>query len=437
MARISDLVLRYLDRNAGSSGGSPIQYTCSSGTVRTAVSAALSGQSPANMSGAIVRWDTGTNATAHQWSAVYSYDDGSTTLTFDSDLPNAVVNNDQFTLISGGRWLTSARIPGLIYNGTNWPPAFAGIALSGMTVDYIAMLNSTGNGTLTYTASNGTAQWTPPGGTIGPAVAITGLSTGDMVTFVGGGVAIEDKSKFIVLQRNTNALPVGNTSDVIALTIPKGIHMMPLTGSETLNGIIIYRPVGIINTHASETIYNIRAFVPNPFTTAAQTTVTGAGIGVGADTLTGTSMTNWPTHCWVARVNGSGQVLDCRYCYDRSGNQMTVMDPAGGMRGFTAGSWSAGDNIVPMPWQDIALNAPVANEFANPATEQTVPAGTSWTQGATGAATPMSVDNALSAGDLASGAIYTVWERFVVPANMRPATSIIADLRVYAEVDQE
>jgi hypothetical protein len=433
VARISDLQLRYLDRNAGASEGTPVQYTCTSaGTVRTAIASSLSGLSPANMSGALVRWDVGSNANSHQWGAVYSYDNGSTTLTFDSDLPNATASSDKFTLISGGRWLTDQRIPGLLFGG-NWPPSTTGLNLTGMIMDYIAMLNGAGNGTLTYTASNGTAQWTPPGGTIGTAVTITGLSLGDQVTLAGGGVAIEEKSKFVILERNASALPVGNTSDTLALTIPKNVHMMALTGLETLGGITIYRPVGIINTHATDTIYAVRAFVPNPFSTAAQTTLT-AGIGVGADTLQLTSATNWPVHCWVAKVDVNGQVVDCRYCYDRSGNTMTVMNPAGGMRGFSATTWNTSDNVVPMPWQDIALNAPTVSEFANPATEQTVPSGTAWVQPA---AVPMNVNYALLAGDVAAGAIYTIWERFVIPANMRPASSIVADLRVYAEVDEE
>ena len=424
MARISDLVIRYLDRDAGSSGGAPGQYTCSAGTIRTAVSAALSGKSPANLSGGLVRWDVGSNATAHKWSAIYSYDNASTTLTFDSDLPNVVVNTDKFTLLTGGKWLTNTRIPGLIVNNYVYNPT----NLTGVTVDYCAMLNGAGNGTIAFTASNGQASWTPPGGVAGPGVAITGVSA---AILIGGGVSVEEKSKFLSLTVTGASLPVINTTDTLALTIPKGVHVNPFTGSETLNGITIYRPVGIINTNATDTIYNVRAYAPNPFTGAAQSTVkSGTSIGVGADTLQVTNATNWPVHGWIAKVDTSGVVLDCRYCYDKTGNNYTVMSPAGGMRGYSAVVWNSLDNIVPMPWQDIGLDAPSTSQFEDPASEQTPPAGITFSA-------PMSVDNALFANDLAPSAIYCIWERFVIPANMRPASNLIADLRIYAEVDQE
>jgi len=208
---------------------------------------------------------------------------------------------------------------------------------------------------------------------------------------------------------------------------------MPLTGTETLNGITLYRPVGIINTNTTDPIYALRSYVPNPFENTAQTTVKAGsgGIGTGADTLELTDVTNFPTHAWMAKVDGSGVVLDCRYCYDLSGDTYQVMSPAGGMRGYTAITWAEGDNVIPISWQDIGFDAPDGGlEFADPATESTAPSGVTFT-------TPMSIDNAITAGDLAAGDIYCVWERFFVAPNTRPLSNLIADLRVYAEVDEE
>ena len=433
MSRISDLILRYLDRDAGSSGGTPVQYTCQGGTVRTAISSTLTGKDAASMSGALVRWDVGSNATAHKWGAVNSFTEAgsSSYVTFDQDLPNAVVLSDKFTLIRGGKWITDQRIPGLIVNGYSYDPT----NLTGTTVDYAAMLNGAGNGTLTYSSADGTARWQPPAGTLGPGVAITALTAGQTVTLVGGGVSIEEKSKFLVLSRKASpALPVGNTSDTLALTVPKNVHMMTLVGQETLYGTIIYRPVGIINTNATDSIYNVKAYVPNPFTTAAQSTISSGTVPAsGAGTLNITDATNWPVHCWVAKVDGSGVIQDVRYCYDRSGNTMTVMAPVNTgswHRGFTPATWNTGNNIVPAPWQDIGLDAPSTNEFEDPATESSAPAGVTFS-------TPMSSSTGPTVGDMASGTIYCIWERFVIPANMRPMSNLVADLRVYAEVDQE
>jgi len=439
-ATVSDLVLRYLDKDLTESGGTPTQYTCSGGSARTAICAALSGKT--NMEGGLMRWDVGDNADANQWSWVNSYTDGTTTITVDDALPNDVVAGDKFTLLRGGKFIGDQRIPGMVPNDWDLTPTNC----TGIEFININMINDEGSGTLKIYVGSGSpatieATWTPPGGTEGARVDITNLSTDEEFTLVGGGTGQSNTSKYCVMKRNASAFPGSDQSDTIVLTRPLGVFVSPITGTEAESGITIYRPVGLINVHASGSLYDLKCYLPNPYAddgAVASTVASGSpgGIGTGADTLEVTDATNWPDSGWIAKIDGAGTVQDIRYCYNKSGNEYSVMNPAGGMRGYTAAAWNAGDNIIPCPWMDIGLDAPLnmgspdLQLFEDPATESTAPSGVTFT-------TPMNTTDALSIGNLAASDVYCVWERFYIPAGQKPVTSALARMYVDFEVDTE
>lgn len=439
-ATLDDLILRFLHRELGGDGLTPTVYTCTGGGTKTAIVPALDGMS--NLGGGLVRWDTGNNADANEWSWINTFADASDTVTFDSNLPNSVQNGDTFTLFHGGNFLSDQRIPGMAPNDWDMTPTNC----TGIEFVYVSMINGTGSGTVKIYVGAGSpatieATWTPPGGTEGARVDITSLSLDEEFTLVGGGTGQTNSSKYVVMKRNAQSFPGSDQSDTIVLTRPSGIWVSPFTGSETESGVTVYRPVGLINAHASGSIYSIKAYLPNPYDDdgAAQTTVQSGspgGIGTGADTIELVDASNYPSSCWLAKVDGSGTVQDVRYAYNKSGNQFSIMNPSGGMRGYTAASWSPGDNVIPAPWFDIGLDAPLKigspdlNQFENPASETTAPSGISFS-------TPMNTTDALDIGDLDASEVYCVWQRYYIPAGMKPVSSALARMYIDCEVDTE
>lgn len=415
MSRIGDLAFRYLHRALAVSKGTPTQYTASSGTVLTAVSAAAM-EATGYWNGAIVRWDVGGNAGLY--SSVLSFDGPTHTLTFDEELPVAVASGDKFTLFLGGLYASSESIPGL---KTSDP-----VNVTGFSFAYAAMLNGEGTGVLRFAFSGLTLTWTPPGESEGMAVSVSGLSVGDSATLSGGGTSIEQTSKFLRVTRTPDALPVADQEDDVNLTMPAGSFLATFTGAEAEAGVTVYRAVGIENTGGSG-LQALKAYCPSPWPDAAETTIAAGGsIGTGADTLVAESLLDWGSHGFVFNSTKN----DVRYFFDRSGETASILDPAGGVRGFTAVAWDVGDVLEPLPWFDIGLDAPAGGgAFEDPASETTAPSGVAFS-------CPRTVAAGLAIGDLAAGAIYTIWERFFVPAGFRTLEAGRVDLRVYAEATE-
>jgi hypothetical protein len=416
VSQISDLQFLYLHKKLAATGNTPATLTASAGTVRTAVCAALT-EADDYWNGAIALWTSGPNAGLY--SSVKDFVAGTDTLEFDEDLPNAVANTHQFVLLHGGKHISDQRIPGMT--------AAALVNVTGFSIHYTGVLNGEGNGTLKFYYNGGAGQgltWTPPGGTEGSQVDISGLANGQRVSVFAGGATDEEKSKYITVQRTAAALPGADQTDVIALVNPSGTFLGAILGAETAAGVTVYRPVGIKNAGADK-VYGVKAYCPQPFAGAVATTIAAGGnIGTGAATLKGTSLANWGSHGWVYNSTKN----DLRYYYNRSGNSCSILNPGAGMRDFVAVAWDVADNIEPYPWMDIGLDAPGAGSiFEDPASESTAPAGVAFTA-------PRTSGTGLLIGDLAAAAVYCVWERYFIPAGFQPVESGKANLRLYAEV---
>jgi hypothetical protein len=361
-----------------------------------------------------VRWDGGPNAGL--WSSVADFDADSDTLTFDSDLPNAVANTHTFTLFHCGKHISDQRIPGL--------SAGAPVNVTGFSLEYAAMCAGAGTGVLKFYYHGGANQslsWTPPGGTEGLEVDVSALALNGEVAIPGG-----EPDSYILVKRTAASLPAADAQDDIVLTVPEGTFLPVIAGQETESGVTLYRPVGLKNSGAAS-LYGVRAYCLQPWVEAgavATTIAVGGGVGTGADTLLATSLSNWGTCGFVYNSTKD----DLRYYYDRSGNSVKVADPAGGIRGFTAAAWEDGDDIEPYPFYDIGLDAPgAANVFEDPASETTAPTGVAFSA-------PIDLATALVIGDMAAGSVYCVWQRWHLPAVGRPIDNEETVLRIDAEV---
>ncbi|MFH0943739.1 MAG: hypothetical protein V2A76_00960, partial [Planctomycetota bacterium] len=268
-----------------------------------------------------------------------------------------------------------------------------------------------------------TITWQPPGEEPGEAVSVGALGVGQGVEVFGGGDSLEQRGKWLYLQRTVASLPGSDTVDDVSLDFVPGAILARITGAEAAAGITLYRPFGFRNINIGDGCEGVRLYCADPFRGAAQTTL-AASMGVGADTLEASSLAKWGPCGWVYNVTKG----DGRYFYDRSGDKAMVLNPGGGQRGFVAAAWDAGDLVEPYPWVDLGLDAPDGgNHFENPATRETAPAGVAFS-------CPRSAGGGAWVGTLAAQAYSAAWLRLEIPAGARPLERGLVDVRVYYEV---
>lgn len=90
-----------------------------------------------------------------------------------------------------------------------------------------------------------------------------------------------------------------------------------------------------------------------------------------------------------------------------------------GLRGKTAQAWAATETLSVMTDVDIAIEAPTADQFSDPATETETPDLTFVDAGV--------VADALSIGNLAFGDIYGVWRREYILDDTKPRADVNSD----------
>jgi hypothetical protein len=409
---IAALELLYLHRALGTDGATPTQFTASGGSSSSASSAGLS-EPDGTWDGAVVRWNAGPNA--GRFSTVESFAAG--TLQLADPLPTPVASGHTFTLFLGGKFASSERVPQLATPGL--------AAVTGFAVVFAAALNGEGTGVLAYDAGAQTLTWQPPGGSAGAPVAVAALLAGDRVAVFGGGSAVEETSRFLLLERNEDDLPDDDAEDDLSLDLVPASFLARVRGAQAASGVVTYRPFAIRNGGAA-TVLDVQVYCATPFPAATATTL-AAGLGTGAGVLQAASLDGWGGAGWVYNATKG----DVRYYYDRSGNGARVADPAGGHRGFTATAWDDGDVLEPFPWIDIGLDAPgVGNVFEDPATIEDAPSGVSFT-------CPRTAGDGLDLGDLVAAAVHAVWVRVELPPGARPVEGGRVDVRLRGRVPME
>lgn len=414
MSTAADLEFRFLHRPLSSSGGTPTLFTASGGTATSVVSAGLV-EASGYWDEAVLRWDSGPNA--GRWSQVLEFVAAQQRLVLDDPLPHAAAAGHTFTLFLGGGHASSARVPGLRTSPL--------VHLTGLEVDFAAPMNGEGTGVLRFNVGSSQVFWTPPGGTEGAGVDVSGLAFGDRVAVLAGGDTLEARAKFLLLERTVATLPAADVLDDLSLDVVQGVLLARVAGEAAASGVTFYRPVAVRNV-AGDAAHALVAYLASPLPGAAATTL-AADLGTGAGTLEADSLYGWGASGWVRNVTKG----DVRYFFDRSGNRARVASPGAGMRGCTAVAWDDGDQLVLLPWCDIGLDAPGAGSvFEDPATRETAPSGVAFS-------CPLSASAGLVIGDLAAGGVHCIWLRFEIPAGARPLEGGRVDLRVHAQVSEQ
>jgi len=343
--------------------------------------------------GAIVRFEADTTtavlrSTYHHVMGFVAADDK---LIFAHDMPDTPVNTDTFRIFFGGNWRTSHEIPGLTATGLS--------NVTGVTIDHACYLNEAGNGTLEYDSNiggNESLRWTATNDVNpGAWVDVSGAGAGTTYNLLS-----EDPDKFLEVTVVYASLPAGDESDTIVLAQPEGILLPDWEGYE-FDGTnkTRYHLVPIKNNNAADAMTDLRVWVePSSDGTDSTTTTTRAAT---AGALGITDASDWPERSfWVY----NSTLDDCRFVFYRSGNVCYCANADTGLRGLTAATWQIGDDVEVMPEIDIGLDAPAADQFENPANEETAPGGVAFSA-------PDDYVTGLDIGTLASGDIYGIWVR--------------------------
>lgn len=409
---IATLEIVHLHRFLGSDGATPTQYTASGGSTSQATAGALT-ESSGTWIGALVRWDTGSNA--GMFSSVAGSSSGS--ITFDDVLPTAVASGDKFTLFAGGKYASSEHVLDLAASALR--------NVTGFTLVRASPVNGEGTGSLTYDSADATLLWTPPGEPAGVPADASRIVPGGRVVVIGGGDSIEQKSKWILLERNEEDLPASDVTDDVSLDVRPGAFVPRVMGQAAAAGSVTFRAFGLRNGGPDPVLAaKLYCAEPLPGVTAA---ALASDLGTGAGTLEADDLDGWGSSGWVYNATKG----DLRYYYDRSGNSALVLSPGAGVRGFTAVAWDDGDVLESYPWIDIGLDyAASGNEFENPAAITSSPSGVTFT-------CPRTAAVGLSIGTLASAAVAAAWMRITIPAGARPIEGARIEVRMRANVAVE
>lgn len=406
MADAADLEIYYASKYLVADGGTLTLRTADAGgSLTTIVDSALTDADDFWNGGIGFFIDTtSTSALQNFFFRIVDFIAATDTLVLSQDLPAVPAAGDQFRLILGGNFRSDTEVPAYTVTGV--------VNVTGVTVDYGAYANTSGSdGELVFDFAADTLTWEQPGSaTPGPTVDVSIDGTFDL--FDG-----EDIDAFLTVTVVAASLPGSNQTDSAVTLTQEADRFLPVfTGDETLAGKTRYHLMVVKNRNATDTLVGVKIFVSDSTPLAANTTAS-VGIGTGDDTLTAADLTDWPSSGFI-RNDTKG---DIRYYFNRSGNTVTIDNPAGGIRDFTAVSWDASDVLIFHPEIDVGTDAPSALQFEDPVDEETAPSGVTFSAPVTRAA-------GLAISDLAPLEIHGIWIREFLAANSRPRSNVLNDI---------
>jgi hypothetical protein len=345
---------------------------------------------------ALVLGLTGTNL-ENQWNHVKAYSNTSGAVTLATALPGTPTMPGTFHLIHMGKnsaYRSSYEIPGLT--------ATTPTNVTGVTIDYASFTNEVGSGTLTYTNSTKTLQWTAPSDVIGGGVSVTGDGVQTLFS--------ADDSKYIKIDVTYLSLPGTNQSDTIALTQPVARVIPNTEAFQSETGIVRYIAVFFKNESLADSMNELKSWV-DPRVTASTTSTTT--LATTAAILGVTDASSYPARSfWIY----NSTLDDCRYVKYRSGNNLYCAAAGAGLRGKTSTSWAIGNTVV--VWTDVDVTLPTLTSNHLPA-DITALTYTS----------PMTYDTGLDFGTFTAGSLGAVIMRETILDVVYPVDSVISKLK--------
>ena len=192
-----------------------------------------------------IRFDDATTTSALQGviARVKSWTLSTNTLELQTALPATPVNTDTAVLWLGGNYRSATEIDGM--------QSTAPSNVTGVTIDAVADMNGTGNGTLTYTNATTVLQWTAPSGTIGAAVDVSIDGTYTLYD--------SDTNKWITVTVVAASLPGSDQSDSLTLSRTAEDVIYDIKGAESDAGATRYFPI-LAKNETGATLTDLRAY---------------------------------------------------------------------------------------------------------------------------------------------------------------------------------
>ena len=303
-----------------------------------------------------------------------------------------------------GNYASSSLVGGLVTSVSS--------PISGITVVYVSPECATGTGTLA--ASGSTAlTWAAPGGSTGPAVAI---SNGVTVVLEDGS----DSGAYIVVSSSTSSV-TGSASVALSIPADNAISMEDAAPSETTSGSVRYRAIMLKNVN-SVLIANVYAYIAqigsSQISAGAQLGASGVGtLGISSGSF---DTAGWPASGFAQIYTSGGTLREIIYYSSRTASTLTV--PSGGraLLGTTAAAGASTDTIYSTPGIRIASETPSPNPgpVQTIANDTTQPSGRTWKTGVTTAL-------GVSIGSMAAGAEMGLWiERTLIAGTQATANAL-------------
>lgn len=287
--------------------------------------------------------------------------------------------------------------------------------ISNVTVDFVAAANGTGAGTLDAPTS-GTLTWTPPGGSVGAAVAI---ANGETKVLEGANA-----DQYIIVTRTSASSLTGTATVTLTNPMNNLFGFDNVSSAEAAAGDSEYRCVAFKNNHASVSLSTFKAWIG---TLGTQRTSDSAQLGAsGSGTITTTgSLADWPSSGYAHIKTSGGTTREIVYYSSRTTNSLTVPSAGRGLLGTSAAAGASDDTIDAVPGIRIAKEAPTGSSTAGNAqtiaNEGTAPTGVTWSTACTEAA-------AVSIGTLGVGEIYFLWIHRQTPAGAVAKAVVLQDI---------
>ncbi len=254
--------------------------------------------------------------------------------------------------------------------------------IANVTVDYVAGANGLGDGSLNA-PTTGTLTWTPPGGTVGPAVEI---ANGETKVLEGGGA--DGPQQYIRVTRTSTADLTGTATVTLVDVLNNVVGFDNISSGEASAGDDEYRCLCLRNEHAFMPATEIVVYVAPIGTQQVSDDTVLPSSGAGTIATTG-SLATWPASGVCRREDSGGTLQELVYYSSRTDTTLTVPATGRGLLGTTASAGALTDKIYAVPGIRIGLEAPTGDAqtgaFQEPGDESTAPTGITWSTGITAA----------------------------------------------------
>lgn len=286
--------------------------------------------------------------------------------------------------------------------------------IANVTIDHVSGGNPEGSGTVTA-ASTGTLTWTPPGGTVGPAVAI---ADGETKILEGGGAP----GQFVRVTRTSAVDLTGAATLALTYKFNDVVGFDDVSAAEAGSGDIEYRAL-MVKNEAAGTVKNVKVHINLLGTAQVSGSAQLGASSSGTITLSVGTFNDWPQSGFCRIETNSGTLREIVYYSSRTSTTLTVPAAGRGLLGTSAAAGTSTDVVKPVPGIRIALEAPVSNAIQTVANENTAPAAVTW-------GTPVAKVSGLSIGDMATTALYGIWIERVVPVGATSEAEVLQSLAV-------